>query len=303
MSRKTDKIKGLKYPQADKISTRRSTVARSMASTLMPRIKINEDDDEDIIAKWMKYLYGDNVRNPISCVYCGSSPEKLELDHLFPLIRNQQPSGYCTELVNLVPCCRECNGSKGSKLWWKYMDMNEYDESNESQKKIKQRLESKRKDADGNIIDSLELRFKKLKDYCSKFGLPSSDSEFESERNEHKICFNDSALTWWKDLYDEVVVTLNSAQIQIDAFNAGIKDSVNNKKNGFNLFYQGLFTARSTERLNELGLYEAFNKIDDINDDKAKHIYEEALKAYRIGFEYAKNQQNDNLLTKWYKES
>lgn len=48
---------GFKYPAADKIGSRTSTVARSMASTLMPRIKAEQKDDNSPLEnKWKVYL-------------------------------------------------------------------------------------------------------------------------------------------------------------------------------------------------------------------------------------------------------
>lgn len=102
----TYKKYGLDYPAADKIWSRTSTVARSMASTLMPRIG-----------------YNDQTTNQ-KCVYCGDVANHL--DHLFPLVENKRPSGFCTEPNNLVPCCGKCNQSKGAKPWDEYMNINNY---------------------------------------------------------------------------------------------------------------------------------------------------------------------------------
>ena len=103
------KLYGKDYPSADKIWSRTSTIARSMASTLMPIVK-----PEDNISSW-----DDN-----KCVYCGGNANHL--DHLYPLVENKYPSGYCTEPINLVPCCGNCNQSKGAKYWYDYMDITSY---------------------------------------------------------------------------------------------------------------------------------------------------------------------------------
>ena len=49
------------------------------------------------------------------CSYCGDP--RTEWDHFRPLVTNQRPTGYITELANLVPSCGKCNQSKGSKSW------------------------------------------------------------------------------------------------------------------------------------------------------------------------------------------
>lgn len=106
---------GFKYPAADKIGSRTSTVARSMASTLMPRIK--GVDDQNDVEIWSK-------ESVICCAYCGGKANHV--DHLFPLVEGKYPSGYYSNSENLVPCCGDCNQSKGAKSWEEYMDILNY---------------------------------------------------------------------------------------------------------------------------------------------------------------------------------
>ncbi|MCX7197673.1 MAG: HNH endonuclease [Proteobacteria bacterium] len=49
------------------------------------------------------------------CAYCGDP--RTEWDHFRPLVTSQRPTGYITEIANLVPACGKCNQSKGSKPW------------------------------------------------------------------------------------------------------------------------------------------------------------------------------------------
>lgn len=51
----------------------------------------------------------------IRCAYCGDT--STEWDHLRPIITNQEPTGYITEIANLVPSCGKCNQSKGKSNW------------------------------------------------------------------------------------------------------------------------------------------------------------------------------------------
>lgn len=119
--RMSKQLFGLNYPSADKIASRTSTVARAMASTLVPIVDASDDDINDI-----KCLFeGTQPR----CVYCGcenTTNNKLQLDHLFSLVGDKYPSGFCTEPANLVPCCSACNGSKGAKPWYEYMNISNY---------------------------------------------------------------------------------------------------------------------------------------------------------------------------------
>jgi len=50
------------------------------------------------------------------CTYCGTTPLFLTCDHIIPLVM-----GGTTEEWNLVPCCLDCNRSKGHRdvlSWW-----------------------------------------------------------------------------------------------------------------------------------------------------------------------------------------
>lgn len=103
-------INGFKYPAADKISSRTSTICRSMACTLLKREACSSEEEQ----AW-KHFFPNKT-----CAYCGG--EAKHLDHLYPLIKNRRPTGYWTEPANLVPCCRECNQPKGNLAWDEYMD-------------------------------------------------------------------------------------------------------------------------------------------------------------------------------------
>ena len=49
------------------------------------------------------------------CAYCGDPA--TEWDHFRPIVKNQRPTGYVSEIANLVPACGKCNQSKGGKPW------------------------------------------------------------------------------------------------------------------------------------------------------------------------------------------
>lgn len=200
------------YPASDKIGSRSSTIARAMASTLMPRIGATDEERRKIV----KLSLGNNAKKEdniivipgnlkeLKCVYCGN--KATNFDHLFPFIRDKQPTGYFTEPANLVPCCDECNQRKGSKNWDDYM--------------------TNLITADNGNSDDLEQRMVRLKEYCQKtdYSEPTGDSESD---NVQKLSFSDDILLkWWDPLRKKVVNALDEAQIQIDAFKAGVKYSI-----------------------------------------------------------------------------
>jgi hypothetical protein len=49
------------------------------------------------------------------CAYCGD--KMTEWDHLRPLVIKHRPTGFISEIANLVPSCGKCNQSKGNKPW------------------------------------------------------------------------------------------------------------------------------------------------------------------------------------------
>ena len=53
------------------------------------------------------------------CTYCGSVAS--EWAHLRPLVKDKKPTGYISEIQNLVPSCGKCNQSKGNKEWRTWM--------------------------------------------------------------------------------------------------------------------------------------------------------------------------------------
>ena len=103
------KINGFKYPSSDKLTSRTSTICRSMACTLLSRDACSEEVEK----RWSSYFPNR------TCAYCGKPASHL--DHLYALINDRKPTGYCTEPSNLVPCCKDCNQPKGNTFWEDFM--------------------------------------------------------------------------------------------------------------------------------------------------------------------------------------
>jgi len=305
MANKSKKLFGFNYPSADKIGSRTSTIARSMASTLMPRIgatdqiqlqmaallyygkefkELEEKEQQQIKCDLKK---SNSDRLIIKCVYCGNTA--THLDHLYPLVDNKTPTGFASEPANLVPCCGKCNQSKGSKSWDVYMDLKNYEEVNSDTNDIK-----KRKTAIKNRLNScstrgdkkidLGLRKEYLKIYCKYFKFIDTDNKACDDRKLNLITPEDE---WWNGLYSEIKIALESADLQIAAFYSGFEDSVNSKdeKEGFELFLNEYKKRKKEERLNCL---------EDSLIDKAK-------KAYNKGREHDIDSQHDQNTLKMLK--
>ncbi len=101
-----------KMPKPVKISGRSSSITNSFVNAIIPVIVPTEPE----VAKALEILgMGDR---PV-CSYCGDP--FTEWDHLRPLIVDKKPTGYISEIHNLVPACGKCNQSKGNKHWRTWM--------------------------------------------------------------------------------------------------------------------------------------------------------------------------------------
>jgi hypothetical protein len=100
-------------PTPMKITGRSSTITSAFASAIIP--VLHPTDDE--IRASLKLL-GMSVGGAW-CSYCGDT--HTEWDHLRPTIKNKRPTGYISEIKNLVPACGKCNQSKGNKNWREWM--------------------------------------------------------------------------------------------------------------------------------------------------------------------------------------
>ena len=96
-------------PKSMKITGRSSSITNAFFNGIIPSI-------EPSIPQIEKVLEILNIdKDNITCSYCGD--KATEWDHFRPLIINKKPTGYISEIHNLVPSCGKCNQSKGNKDW------------------------------------------------------------------------------------------------------------------------------------------------------------------------------------------
>jgi len=95
------------YSIAQKRST---TINHAFASAIAPIDRYDEASiSEAVIA------LGQDPDAELKCVYCDGPAQGW--DHLHPLVKEKQLSGYGHLIRNLVPSCRDCNSDKGGKDW------------------------------------------------------------------------------------------------------------------------------------------------------------------------------------------
>jgi hypothetical protein len=92
---------------------RSSSITNAFVGSIIPVIPPTEAE----VAEALSILGMSST--DVRCAYCGDP--YTEWDHLNALVVNQEPTGYISELANLVPSCGKCNQSKGKKPWRDWM--------------------------------------------------------------------------------------------------------------------------------------------------------------------------------------
>lgn len=96
-------------PRPGKITSRKSTITGMFFATLTPSVEPSDEDVREALSI-LGMTEGECV-----CAYCGG--QMSEWDHFRPITINREPTGYISEIANLVPSCGKCNQSKGNKNW------------------------------------------------------------------------------------------------------------------------------------------------------------------------------------------
>jgi hypothetical protein len=91
------------------VTGRSSSLTQAFITAIIPAIVPTEAEELEALR-----ILGMDPSD-IRCAYCGD--RSTEWDHLRPIITNQEPTGYITEIANLVPSCGKCNQSKGKSHW------------------------------------------------------------------------------------------------------------------------------------------------------------------------------------------
>lgn len=99
-------------PLPVRITGRSSSITNSFVNGIIPVIRPTADQIEEALR-----ILGMDGR--VQCAYCGDLA--TEWDHLRPLVSGKRPTGYISEIHNLVPACGKCNQSKGNKPWRDWM--------------------------------------------------------------------------------------------------------------------------------------------------------------------------------------
>ena len=102
-----------RMPTQWKITGRASTITNAFINAIIPVVPPTSEQIQEALS-----ILGMSA-DTFQCAYCGGAAS--EWDHLRPLVKNKKPTGYISEIHNLVPSCGKCNQSKGNKDWKAWM--------------------------------------------------------------------------------------------------------------------------------------------------------------------------------------
>jgi 5-methylcytosine-specific restriction endonuclease McrA len=103
------RIKYCQLPSKGNINGRSSSITNAFFNAIIPAIEPTLEEELEALS--ILGISPDDIR----CAYCGD--KSSEWDHFRPIISNQEPTGYVTEIANVVPSCGKCNQSKGKAYW------------------------------------------------------------------------------------------------------------------------------------------------------------------------------------------
>lgn len=144
--------KDFKLPTKSDLKGRSSTISNAFTIAITPYIYPSKEEIDGFYRK-LQITKG-------QCAYCLGKANAM--DHIKPLVTNGLPTGYITEIHNLVPCCSACNSSKGKK---EFVDWYKSDNN-------KERLMD-----EGLTEDDIEKRYEIILEYIKEIGEPINYSE------------------------------------------------------------------------------------------------------------------------------
>ena len=81
---------------------------RGICNAIMPNFNPSDEDIDKVLS-----TLGQQNEKVLKCAYCGDKAS--EWDHFIAVTNKKKPSGYITEINNLIPSCGKCNQSRGNK--------------------------------------------------------------------------------------------------------------------------------------------------------------------------------------------
>lgn len=101
------------------IMNRLATLRYEVGKALQDKV---QQFDTKSYPKWLSDIFASKT-----CMYCGSNLKKKDKnkgDHLISVIADKKPRGLNNFSKLTVPCCSDCNASKGKLTWLEHLDKN-----------------------------------------------------------------------------------------------------------------------------------------------------------------------------------
>src|SRR4051794_36104600 len=92
-------------PKTTTVTAKTSTITNAFVNAIIPQIAPTASEIEEVLTLL-------EMTDSADCAYCGDPAS--EWDHFRPVVRDKRPTGFITEIRNLVPACGKCNQSRGS---------------------------------------------------------------------------------------------------------------------------------------------------------------------------------------------
>src|SRR5438067_8519498 len=102
-----------RLPSVQTMVSRKSSITNAFVNAIIPVVPPTTAD----IQEALRILSMDPA--DVRCAYCGDRAS--EWDHLRPLVKGRRPTGFISEIGNLVPSCGKCNRSKRNEDWERWM--------------------------------------------------------------------------------------------------------------------------------------------------------------------------------------
>lgn len=96
-----------RMPTPMKITGRSSSITNAFINSIIPVVAPRAEEVKQALE-----ILG-MTPGTFQCAYCGSVAS--ESDHLRPLVKDKKPTGYISEIHNLVPSCGKCNQSRATR--------------------------------------------------------------------------------------------------------------------------------------------------------------------------------------------
>jgi hypothetical protein len=191
ISRHKSLLAAFQMPSVQTMVSRKSSITNAFVNAIIPTIQPTADE----IAEALSILGMDAA--DVRCAYCGDKAS--EWDHLRPLVSKRRPTGYISEIANLVPACGKCNQSKGGSDWRKWM------------------LGSAKLSPTGRRLAGTSERFARLEEY--ERWRPATNIDFDS------IVGRDEWEHYWS-LCESVINELRRCQQHAESLRARIAQTV-----------------------------------------------------------------------------